>query len=36
MDRIAILENGQILEEGRHEALLAAGGRYPQLRMRLP
>jgi ATP-binding cassette subfamily C protein CydC len=28
MDRIVILEGGAIVEEGRHDALLAAGGRY--------
>jgi len=27
-DRIVVLENGQIAEEGRHEQLLAKGGRY--------
>lgn len=31
MDRIAVLEQGRIIEEGAHEALLAAGGRYGQL-----
>jgi len=28
LDRIAILEGGRIVEEGPHDALLAAGGRY--------
>jgi ATP-binding cassette subfamily B protein len=27
-DRIAVLHSGQVVEEGSHEALLAAGGRY--------
>jgi ATP-binding cassette subfamily B protein len=27
-DRIVVLEDGQIVEEGRHDALLAKGGRY--------
>jgi ATP-binding cassette, subfamily B, heavy metal transporter len=27
-DRIVVLEDGQIIEEGRHEALIAKGGRY--------
>ncbi|WP_281983062.1 ABCB family ABC transporter ATP-binding protein/permease [Thalassorhabdomicrobium marinisediminis] len=30
-DRIVVLENGQIVEEGTHDALLAAQGRYAQL-----
>jgi ATP-binding cassette subfamily C protein CydC len=31
MDRIALLEDGHIVEEGPHEALLAGGGRYARL-----
>ncbi len=30
-DRIVVLENGVIVEEGRHDALLAAAGRYANL-----
>jgi ATP-binding cassette subfamily B protein len=30
-DRIVVLENGQIAEQGRHEALLEEEGRYAQL-----
>jgi ABC-type transport system involved in Fe-S cluster assembly fused permease/ATPase subunit len=30
-DRIVVLEDGRVVEEGRHEALLARGGRYAQL-----
>jgi ATP-binding cassette, subfamily C, bacterial CydC len=33
MDRIAVLENGRIVEEGPHEALLATGAYYPRLCM---
>lgn len=33
LDRIAILEQGRIVEEGRHHDLLKANGRYPQLDM---
>lgn len=29
-DQIVVLENGQILEQGRHQALLRRGGRYAQ------
>ena len=30
-DRIVLLENGQIIEEGTHEALLRQNGRYAEL-----
>ncbi|MCD8325782.1 MAG: ABC transporter ATP-binding protein [Lachnospiraceae bacterium] len=30
-DRIILLENGQIAEEGTHESLMEAGGRYAEL-----
>jgi ATP-binding cassette subfamily B protein len=30
-DRIIVLENGQIIEEGNHEGLLASGGHYAEL-----
>ncbi|HKX27097.1 MAG TPA: ABC transporter ATP-binding protein [Blastocatellia bacterium] len=30
-DQILVLENGEIVEQGKHETLLAAGGRYSQL-----
>jgi ATP-binding cassette subfamily B protein len=28
MDRIVVLDNGRIVEEGSHDALLAMNGRY--------
>ncbi len=31
MDRIVVLENGQILEQGSHKKLLAKGGKYAEL-----
>jgi ATP-binding cassette subfamily B protein len=31
VDRIIVLRDGQIIEEGNHEALLAAGGHYAEL-----
>lgn len=30
-DRIIVMEKGQVIEEGTHEALLAQGGKYSQL-----
>ena len=30
-DRICVMENGQIAEQGKHEELLLNGGRYQQL-----
>ena len=31
MDRLIIMENGEIVEEGEHDELLAAGGLYARL-----
>ncbi|MHC4376423.1 MAG: hypothetical protein ACYS26_07490 [Planctomycetota bacterium] len=30
-DRIVVLEQGEVLEQGTHAELLAAGGRYAEL-----
>jgi ABC-type multidrug transport system fused ATPase/permease subunit len=30
-DRIVVIEDGRILEQGRHRDLLAAGGAYSRL-----
>ena len=30
-DQILVVEEGRIVERGRHDALIAAGGRYQQL-----
>ena len=34
-DRIVVMDNGQIVEQGRHDALLAQRGRYFQFRQRV-
>ena len=31
MDRIIVMDNGRIIEDGSHEALLASGGHYASL-----
>ncbi|STD43407.1 putative multidrug transporter membrane\ATP-binding components [Edwardsiella tarda] len=31
MDRICVMDEGSIVEQGRHESLLQARGRYYQL-----
>lgn len=31
LDRIVVLEDGQIIEDGSHDELIEAGGRYAQL-----
>ncbi len=28
MDRLVVLDHGEVVEQGRHDALLAAGGAY--------
>jgi ATP-binding cassette subfamily B protein len=30
-DRILVLEHGKVIEDGPHQALVAAGGRYARL-----
>ena len=30
-DRIVVLEEGRIVQQGRHDELVAAGGRYHEL-----
>jgi ABC-type multidrug transport system fused ATPase/permease subunit len=33
-DRVLVLEDGQIVEEGRHDELIERGGRYRELYLR--
>lgn len=34
-DRIIVMDNGQIIEQGNHAALMAKQGRYYQFKQRL-